>query len=428
MAHGSNGVGANVVPGGRRLSWDLGLGRELGYVFWAMIGVEAAFGAYVGIWPLWIEALGAPITVVGLVLGASGLLRLVTLAPSAMLADRVEPRTLIVVARSCTAVGLITAAMATHWTMLAPMVIGSAIGEIAFPLTQSHLAAHAGEQRVRAFTLVFNVGPAVAFGISPLISGALIALFDMRAAFIFAAVCTMFSVFFFSRFAPRPKQDQETAPPRSSYREALSEPGVRPLLSLQFATIFSLALGISLLAPFLADQRGLSPAAVAMLGGIGSAGSVVYGLIIARNGWLQRHPLTGIAIAIGMVMGTLAVVLSTHLVWLIALAFIGRGGLWSAWGLYVAALSEIVRSDRIRPRAFTLSEMMGGTAFSSAPIFSGQLYAIRAEGPLLASLAASAALIPVLLIAQRRMKPGRELTEEEAATAAAAALVDPEAA
>jgi hypothetical protein len=94
----------------------------------------------------------------------------------------------------------------------------------------------------------------------------------------------------------------------------------------------------------------------------------------------------------------------------------------------VAALSEMVRSDRIRPRVFTLSEMMGGSAFSTAPIVSGQLYAIRAEGPLLASLAASAALIPVLLIAQRRMKPGRELTKEESAKAAAAPLVDPEAA
>ena len=418
-----------MAPSGRRLSWDLGLGRELGNVFWAMIGVEAAFGAYVGIWPLWIESLGAPITIVGLVLGSSGLIRLLILAPSAALADRIDPRTLIVVARSITGLGLISAALATHWTMLAPMVIGSAIGEIAFPLTQAHLAAHAGEQRVRAFTLVFNVGPAVAFGIAPLISGGLIALFDMRAAFLFSAVCTAFSVYFFSRFAPRPKLGKdEVAPPRSSYREALMEPGVRPMLSLQFLTIFSLALGISLLAPFLADQRGLSPAVVAMLGGVGSAGSVIYGLIITRSAWLQRRPLVGIAIAIGMVMGALAVVISTQLVWLIALAFIGRGGLWSAWGLYVAALSEVVRSDRVRPRVFTLSEMMGGTAFSSAPIVSGQLYAIRAEGPLLASLAASAALIPVLLIAQRRSQPGRPLTQEEAAAAAAAPLVDPEAA
>jgi hypothetical protein len=125
-------------------------------------------------------------------------------------------------------------------------------------------------------------------------------------------------------------------------------------------------------------------------------------------------------------MGALAVVVSTNLVWLIALAFIGRGGLWSAWGLYVAAMSEIVRSDRIRPRVFTLSEMIGGSAFSSAPVVSGQLYAIRAEGPLLASLAASALLIPVLLVTQMRMRRGRPLTKEEEAVASAAPLVDPE--
>jgi ENTS family enterobactin (siderophore) exporter len=416
------------LPGGLPVRWDLGLGREPGYVFWAMIGVEAAFGAYVGIWPLWIEALGAPVTIVGLVLGTSGLLRLLVLAPSAALADRIDPRRLIIAARAITGVGLVSAALATHWTQLAPMVIGTAIGEIAFPLTQAHLAAHAGEQRVKAFTLVFNVGPAVSFGVAPLISGALIAQFDMRAAFLFAAACTVFSLLFFSRFTPRPRVDGAEQRPRSSYREALSEPVVKPLLLMQFATIFSLALGISLLPTFLADQRGISPAVVAILGGIGSTGAVLFGLGVARSQWLQRHPLAGVVVAVGMVMTALAVVLITPLVWLIALAFIGRGGLWSAWGLFIATLSEVVRSDRIRPRAFTLSEMTGGSAFSSAPIVSGQLYALRPEAPLLASLAASAVLIPVLLIAQWRMRPGRTLTPEEEAIAAAAPLIDPEAA
>ena len=416
------------LPGGRRLPWHLGLGAELGYVFWAMIGVEAAFGAYVGVWPLWIEALGAPITVVGLVLGSSGLLRLLILAPSAALADRIEPRTLILIARAITGIGLITAALATHWTQLAPMVIGAAIGEIAFPLTQAHLAAHAGANRVRAFTLVFNVGPAVAFGIAPLVSGALIARFDLRAAFLLAAACTLFSLFFFARFSPRAQPDAEDEPPRSSYREAAAEPGVRPLLGMQFATIFALALGISLLPTFLADERGITPAVVAILGGIGSTGAVLFGLVIARSHWLQRRPLLGIVVAVAMVMGALAVVLATPLVWLIALAFIGRGGLWSAWGLYVATMSEVVRSDRVRPRVFTLSEMIGGTAFSSAPIVSGQLYAVRPDAPLLASLATSAALLPVLLLAQRRMRPGRETSRQEVDVAVAAPVVDPEAA
>jgi MFS family permease len=410
------------------MTWHFGLGRELGYVFWAMIGVEASYGAYVGIWPLWIEALGAPITIVGLVLGSTGILRLLMMAPSAALADRFDPRKLIVAARMATAIGLITAALATHWTQLVPMVIGAALGDVAFPLTQSHLARHAGIQRVRAFTLVFNVGPAVAFGIAPLISGVLIAHFGMRAAFIFAAACTLFSLFFFSRFTPRPELEKSTDHVSPSYREALAEPTVKPLVTMQFATIFALGLGISLLPTFLADQRGISPAIVAILGGVGSAGAVIFGLVIARSRWLQRHPLTGVVIAVSMVMAALAVVVSTDLVWLIALAFIGRGGLWSAWGLFGAALSEIVESDRIRPRVFTLSEMFAGTAFSASPILSGQFYAIRPEAPLLASLASSALLIPTLLVVQRRLKPGRAFTAEEEAIATGPPLADPEAA
>ena len=393
---------------GRVGSWHLGLGRELGYVFWAMIGVEAAFGAYVGIWPLWIEALGAPITVVGLVLGSSGLLRLLTLAPSAALAERFEPRKLIIGARALTGIGLVTAGLAGHWTQLLPMVIGSAVGEIAFPLTQAHLARHAGEDRVRAFTLVFNVGPAVAFGLSPLVTGGLIALFGLRAAFFFAAVCTLFSLFFFSRFAPAhdgPELDAAAAAAaRSTYPEALREPGVRTLLTLQFATIFALALGISLLPTFLADQRGISPAIVAILGGVGSIGSVLYGLFVARSRRLQAVPLVAVAFAVVFVMTALAVSATTSVLWLIVVAFLGRGGLWSAWGLFVAALSETVRSDRLRPRAFTLSEMVGGTAFSAAPILSGLLYARRPDLPLLASIVASLALLPVLVLIQRRLR------------------------
>ena len=48
----------------------MGLGPDLGYAFWATTCFEGIFGAYTGIWPLWIEHLGAPIAIVGLVLGA----------------------------------------------------------------------------------------------------------------------------------------------------------------------------------------------------------------------------------------------------------------------------------------------------------------------------------------------------------------------
>ena len=411
------------LPGGGQFKWHLGLGREIGFIFWGMVMVEASVGAYIGIWPLWIEALGAPITVVGFVLGSSGILRLFVMAPSAGLADRFAPTRIIVVARLAAAIGLISAGLAMHWTQLAPMVIGAALGDVAFPLVQAQLARLAGDQRVRAFTLVFNVGPAVSFGIAPLISGGLIALSGMRAAFIFAGLCSLLSVVMLSRI-PSPPREEAATRQRPSFREALAQPTVKPLITMQFAVIFALGLGISLLATFLADQRGISPAVVAMLGGVGSAGAVIFGLIIARSTFLQKNPMTGVAIAMAMVMVSLAVILSTHLVWLIALAFIGRGGLWSAWGLFGAALSEVVDDDRLRPRAFTLSEMMAGTGFSTSPIVSGQLYAIRPELPLLASMGLSALFIPTVLMVQRRIRPratpkdvviGEALVEPEAA-------------
>jgi MFS family permease len=411
------------LPGGIPLSWHLGLGREIGFIFWGMVMVEASVGAYIGIWPLWIEALGAPITVVGFVLGSSGILRLFFMAPSASLADRFDPTRMIVVVRLAAAAGLIAAGLAMHWTQLLPMVIGAALGDVAFPLVQAQLARLAGDDRVKAFTLVFNVGPAVSFGIAPLVSGGLIALFGMRAAFIFAGICSLLSVFMLSRI-PSPPREEAATRQRSSYREALAQPAVKPLVTMQFVVIFALGLGISLLATFLADQRGISPAIVAILGGVGSAGAVIFGLIIARSTFLQKHPMTGVVIAMAMVIASLAVVLSTHLAWLIALAFIGRGGLWSAWGLFGAALSEVVEDDRVRPRVFTLSEMLAGTGFSTSPIVSGQLYAIRPELPLLASMGLSAVLIPIILAAQRRIGPrakpedvvmGDTLVEPEAA-------------
>lgn len=405
----------------RGLTWHLGLGRELGFVFWAMVCVEAAFGSYMAIWPLWIQALGAPIAIVGLVLGSQGLLRPLTLGPSAALAERFEARTLITLARAITGVGMITAAFATHWAQLFIFVVATAIGELAFPLTQSHLAAHAGEQRVRAFTLVFNVGPAAALGLSPLLSGLLVAIWGMQAAFLIGAFWTMLSILFFARLsAGRDKLPGAGARPvRSTYREALGQPGVRPLISLQFTTIFVLALGISLIPTFLAEERAMDPATITMLGSIGAIGTVSFGLIVSRTVALQRAPFVAIAIAVGLVVASMSVIVGTHLVWLILVAFLGRGGLFSAWGLFIAAASEVV-SERHRPRLFALCEMAGGMAFSFAPVLAGVLYSLRPETPLLSSIALASVLIPILVYCQRRLsapsadpQPGETNTDIE---------------
>ncbi len=391
-----------------RWTWHFGLGGEVGSVFWGMVFVEAAFGGYMGIWPLWIEALGAPVTVVGLVIGSSGLLRLAALAPSAILAERFGARRLIVAARVAAGLGMVGAAIATHWTHLFMMVIGSAIGELAFPLAQSHVVAHAGRDRVRAFTLVFTVGPAIAFGLGPLVAGALVSIWGMRAAFIFAALCTAASVAAFSRIergSRRKSGATETA--ASTYPEALADPGVRRVLALQVSTIFALALGTTLVPTFLKDERGMDPARVATLGGAAAVGTVLFGLTVARTRRLQAAPFVAIAFAVAFVATGLVAFVRSDAIALIVLAFVLRGGFFSAWALFAAALA-VLAPERHRARAFATSEMLGGFAFSLAPVIAGQLYAVRPSLPLVVAATLACALVPLLIrahVISRRATP-----------------------
>lgn len=384
---------------GRLGGWDLGLGRELGYVFWGMIFVEAAFGAYVGVWPLWIEELGAPVTIVGLVLGSAGLLRLLAIAPAAGLAERFGARRLIVAARVAAGIGMVGAAIATHWTQLFVMVLGSAIGEMAFPLAQSHVVAHAGERRVRAFTLVFTVGPAVAFGLGPLIAGGLVAVWGIRAAFLFAALCTAVSIVFFAGIERGTGAAGRARPAASSYKEALADAGVRRVLVLQGMTIFALALGTSLVPNFLNDERGMAPSRVSILYSVSAIGTIAFGLGVSRSLRLQRAPFLAVAFAVGAVGTALVTIFATNVLWLILVAFVLRGGFFSAWGLFAAAMG-VLAPERHRARAFATAEMLAGAAFSSAPIVAGLLYDREPSLPLITAATVAFALIPLLLRAQ----------------------------
>lgn len=382
----------------RRGYWQVSLGPEVGSIFWAMVFLEAAYGSYMGIWPLWIERLGAPVTVVGLVLGSSGLLRLFFLGPSAALGERFGTRCLILLARTAAGLGLISAALATHWTQLFLMVLGAAIGELAFPLIQAHVATHAGSDRVRSFTLVFTVGPSIALCLSPLLAGLLVWQWGLRAAFLLAAVSTLASIACFTRIgasSSHATRSTQTEQP-SSYRAAFADVNVRRVLFLQGGTIFTLALGTSFIPTFLEDVRGMSAARIATFGAGAALGSALFGLIVTRVRRLQRAPFVGVAIAVCCTALGFLIFIGTSLPALVAVAFVLRGGLFSSWALFSAALGEVAPEIH-RPRAFALGEMIAGSAFSFAPMLAGPLFAWKAEAPLTVAFCLALVLLPLLL-------------------------------
>lgn len=380
---------------------QLGLPQQLVPIFWALVFLEACYGSYMTVWPLWIERLGAPITVVGLVLGATGIVRLFVLVPSSAIAERFGVRRTVMVARGVTVFAFLSAAVATHWTHLAPMVIGTSIGTLAHPLLQSIVAAQSGSQQMRSFALVVSVGPSMALIISPLVSGAVVALWGMRAAFVLAAMFTVIALVFIARVAEPEAPARHESRADVGYRATLGSPVIRTIVILLLVTVFSLSLGTSFIPNFLEDVRTMDPAVITSLSAIAAVGSASFGLAVARLRRLQRAPFFTVAIAVGLTATGLLIFRITGLMPLIVVAFLCRGGLFSAWAMLAAGIGEFATPAQ-RTRAFALCEMVGGFALAIGPIVAGALYSYRATLPFDVAILLALGLIPILIVVQRR--------------------------
>jgi MFS family permease len=382
---------------------QLGLPPHLLPLFWALVLIEAAYGAYLGILPLWIEKLGAPIAIVGLLLGANGILRLFILYPSTTIANRFGYRRTIMVARGAAFLGLMAAALATRWQQLLLLVIGIAIGEIVFPLLQTLVAAQAGDQRMRAFALIFTVGPSIALAIGPILSGVLVAVAGMRAAFLLAALLTAISFVMLRKIEEPVEHGTRGRSEQASYREAMADHRIRTITMLLVVTVFTCSLGVAFIPTFLEDVRGYQPATISMFSALGAVGSALFGLAVARTRRLQKEPFLAVAIALGFVVLSLVLFHASGLLPVVLVAYLLRGGFFSAWAMLNASLG-VNAPARHRARGFAIVEMAGGLASSMGPIVGGFLYARRNTLTFETAIVLGILLIPVILMENRRAR------------------------
>ncbi len=375
---------------------QLGLPQPVVPIFWALILIESAYGAYLGILPLWIEELGAPIAIVGLILGANGILRMFVLFPSANIANKFGYRRTIMVARSAAFLGLMAAALATRWQQLIVLVIGVAIGELVFPLLQTLVAAEAGEQRMRAFALIFTVGPSVALAIGPILSGVLVAVAGMRAAFLLAAILTALSFIWLRKIEEPSSLRARDLSQQAGYREAMSDYRIRMITLLLIGVVFTCSLGVAFVPTFLEDVRGYQPASISIFSALGAVGSALFGIAVARTRKLQKEPFLAVAIALGSIVISLILFHASAALPVILFAYLLRGGFFSAWAMLNASLG-VNAPARFRARGFAIVEMAGGLASSFGPIVAGILYARRNTLSFEVAIVLGLCLIPVIL-------------------------------
>ena len=379
---------------------QLGLPQPVVPIFWALILIESAYGAYLGILPLWIEELGAPIAIVGLLLGANGILRMFVLFPSANIASKFGYRRTIMVARAAALLGLMAAALATRWQQLILLVIGVAIGELVFPLLQTLVAAEAGEQRMRAFALIFTVGPSIALAIGPIVAGVLVAVAGMRAAFLLAALLTAASFYWLRKIEEPASHKERDLSQQAGYREAMADYRIRTITLLLLGVVFTCSLGVAFVPTFLEDVRGYQPASIATFSALGAVGSALFGIAVARTRKLQKEPFLAVAIALGAIVVSLSLFHASALLPVIFFAYLLRGGFFSAWAMLNASLG-VNAPARHRARGFAIVEMAGGLAASFGPIVGGLLYARSNTLSFEVAIVLGICLIPVILWVNR---------------------------
>jgi MFS family permease len=248
------------------------------------------------------------------------------------------------------------------------------------------------------FTMIYSVGPAAATIISPTLGGLVAERTALRTLFFLSAAAFTVSTIVFSRISERPLTVHH-AEKKPSYRDALAIPAVRWVALLKFGVLGTLALGTTLLPNYLEDVHGLSIGVIGRLGSVYATGSVLIALIFARVAWITGS--RGIAIGTMLVGCLCGVTLLTGNLWILAPAFLMRGGFMITWSLFHAVLGEIT-TERLRSRVFALGDFMGGIGFGLTPFLAGALYDWRPAAPFLAALILSPFLAVAALYVERR--------------------------
>ncbi|MEX2426077.1 MAG: MFS transporter, partial [Thermomicrobiaceae bacterium] len=246
----------------------LGLERDNKRIFWAAFFDEGAFGVYLTILPLYIASLGASPGQIGMVIGISGLARILMLAASSYITDRIPPRQLIALTRGLGIIGLAILGLATTWwfSLVGLIVVGTTI--VSWPTISNIIAEESrqGRQRMRAFTMIYTIAPSAALLLAPVSGGLMADSFGFEAVFVLAAGLKFAALGIYSDIRERP------TPSNVGYQGSLLDVGrnhpVRMVSLFMFATIFILTVAIILLPNYLQDVHDVSLSAIGWLGSI----------------------------------------------------------------------------------------------------------------------------------------------------------------
>ena len=317
--------------------------------------------------PLYLEELGADPFLIGIIMGAIGVVMAIGHLPAGFLSDRFGRRPLLIAAWI---IGLAATWLMALADSLQIFVIGGALyGLTAFviaPLNSYVTAANRRLSTGRVLTLTSAAYNAGAF-LGPMLGGLIGEQFGLRRNFLIAAVIFTFSTLIILNIRPQPVVLPHTQEWWRQPKRVL-QPRFIQYLGVVFVVMFCLYLPQPLSQNFLLNERDLNLTSIGFLISARSLGVVILNLIL---GWVQA-PLGFLLSQISVGLFTLLIGFGTGLPSYF-LGYFLMGGYQTARALASAQTRDLIDKTNMG-LAYGSVETVNSIAIIIAPPLAGILY------------------------------------------------------
>lgn len=345
--------------------------------------------------PIYLQQWGASPELIGVILGASGIIAAAALVPAGFISDKLGPRPAIWTS------WLI--ALAATWLMaLANSLPVFAAGLLMYGLTafvsaplNMYASANRGKFSVgRAITLIsaaFNLGAML----GPILGGMIGEWMGIKSIYAIASgifVVSTLVVLQIKPITPVPHTSQE--PRRNLFHNRLFV----SLLGIALLTTFATYLPQPLAANFLQNERGLSLAAVGQLGSASGLGNAMVNILLGNLS-------PSLAVILGQMMVAVFSLLlwqGNHMVWY-CLGYFFMGGFRLSRSMFMAFSRPLIHENEIG-LAFGMLETANSLAIIAAPTAAGFLYAQNPSSMFFVSLGLIAVMLIVNILVLPRLQ------------------------
>lgn len=367
---------------------SLGLTGNLRILFYTIFLWELGFGFYFNnLLTIYMKEVGLTEAGVGTVLTISGLFRIALMLPAGSIMDHVGRKPVILGAAAISVPGSLMYVFADGWLLLLLASICMSVNALGFPAMAAVIADSNASDPLDAFRKLYTVGPAFAFIIGPLIGGQIASAISQEA--VFAATAVIFIAAFLVALRVKEPPLHNRGNRRGGYIDIVRHRPMRMVVIFGFAIVFVLGFGTTFLPNLVTDKYGFDDQQRGIAFSFGAVGTLL--LSMGMSKWKKINHIRGVALGVLCVGGMCLVALLISNPYILAPAFMLRGGFMMAWSLLTPLASDIT-PKHLQERAFAGIEFATGVGNTLAPVLAGIAYEANQSLPFVIG----AAVLPVL--------------------------------